>query len=285
MQAPISLAAAVSVLVAAVAALPQAKILPRAAGSAPKPKYSVVALEPGEEGNGDRHNGPGGQTVVETVVKTVVKTEGPTTQTITRPGERVTITNLAPTTVPVVPIAGNTNTNTNTIVMTVTVSVTAEHTSGRGASDSTTTTRATLTSTEPHSPPKVTTLSTTAMSTPPVPELSIPFSTSSHVPDFNSSTSRSCTETTITTSQTHFSQTPTSGGTTTPTASSDSSRGPLSSMTTTTTTGLGPIPTTLDTVLLTTHASSTSTKSHDDGKWHTTYPAWNESAPHTWRKI
>ncbi|KAG6116704.1 hypothetical protein E4U13_001669 [Claviceps humidiphila] len=284
MQAPISLAAAVSVLIAAVAALPQAKILPRAAGSAPKPKYSVVALEPGEDSKGDGHNGPGAQTVVETVVKTVVKTEGPTTQTITRPGERVTITNLAPTTVPVVPIAGNTNTNT---IVTVTVSVTAEHTSGRGASESTTTTRATLTSTEPHSPPKVTNLSTTATSTPPAPELSTSFSTSSHVPDFNSSTSRSCTETTITTSQTHFSQTPTAGGTTTPTASSDSSRGPLSSMTTTTTTGLGPIPTTLDTVLLTTHASSTSTstKSHDDGKWHTTYPAWNESAPHTWRKI
>ncbi|KAG5971150.1 hypothetical protein E4U58_000205 [Claviceps cyperi] len=282
MQAPISLVAAVSVLIAAVAALPPAKVLPRAAGSAPKPKYSVVALEPGEDGKGDGHSGPWAQIVVETVVQTVVKTEGPTTQTITRTGERVTITNLALTTVPVVPIAGNTNTNT---IVTVTVSVTAEHTSGRGASDSTTTAPVTSTSTETHSAPQVTTLSTTATSTPPVPELSTSFSTSSHVPDFNSSRSRSCTESTRTTSQTHLSQTPTSGRTTTPTASSGSSRGPLPFMTTTTTTGLGPIPTTLDTVLLTTHASSTSTKSHDDGKWHTTYPAWNESAPHTWRKV
>ncbi|KAG5924433.1 hypothetical protein E4U42_004632 [Claviceps africana] len=119
MQGPTAFVAVLSALLAVGAALPQTNVLPRAAYGARKPKYSIVPLEPGDDGR--RGSGtPRAQTVVETVVKT----QEPITKTITRTGAPVTVTE-APTSVPVVPIGGG---NTNTIV-TMTVYVTQESTS------------------------------------------------------------------------------------------------------------------------------------------------------------
>ncbi|KAG6038377.1 hypothetical protein E4U41_004243 [Claviceps citrina] len=56
--------------------------------------------------------------------------------------------------------------------------------------------------------------------------------------------------------------------------------------TTTTTLALGPSISNsiLNNVLVTPSVFSTSTRTYDDGMWHTTYPSWNETAAHEWRR-
>ncbi|KAG6005405.1 hypothetical protein E4U21_000185 [Claviceps maximensis] len=258
MRGPISLVAVLSALFAAGAALPQIKALPRAADGAPKRKYSVVPLEPGDDGRGGSKTS-GAQTVVETIVKT----EGPVTKYVTKTGSPVTVTESAPTGVPVVPIISNTNTYAT---VTITVHVTAQPTSMGGLVSSITTISAATTSNVTVSASTMTTRPTTTV-TPPVSDLS----TSWHVPHGNSTTSLHCTEGTSTSSASISLTTSTT--ITTPSAHGPS-REHSSSMALTTTTTSSTLPVTPSVVL------STSTRTYDDGMWHTAYPHWNESAPH-----
>ncbi|KAG5938717.1 hypothetical protein E4U53_007950 [Claviceps sorghi] len=131
MQGPIAFVTVLSALLAAGAALPQIKVLPRTAHGARKPKYSIVPLEPGDGGNSGS-----GIPGVQTVVKTIVKTEEPVTKTVTRTGEPVTVIEPAPTSVPV---GGG-----NSTMVTISVHVPQEPTSRSGTTPPTTkvTTRA-----------------------------------------------------------------------------------------------------------------------------------------------
>ncbi|KAG6012190.1 hypothetical protein E4U43_007904 [Claviceps pusilla] len=234
MRGPVSFVAVLSALSAAGAALPQIRVLPRAADGAPTPKYSVIPLEPGDDGK--RCSSP-----------SCVQT-----------GKPVGVTKPAPTSVSIVPIAGKTN--ANTIIVTVTVHVTEEPTSREKATISATTTPAPSTFTTTDSP----TLPTTTV-TP---------SASRHVPSVNSTgtTCRHCTEGTAT-SLASISVTIITTATI-PRVSRRSS----SSMAITTTTARNTPLVTPPVVM------STSTRTCDDGTWHTTYPAWNVSAPHTRRR-
>ncbi|KAG6016518.1 hypothetical protein E4U54_001142 [Claviceps lovelessii] len=229
MRGPVSFVAVLSALVAAGAALPQIKVLPRAADGAPTPKYSVIPLEPGDDGK-----------------------RCSSTSCV------VGVAKPAPTSVSIVPIAGKTN--ANTIIVTVTVRVTEEATSRERATISTTTTPAPSAFTTTDSPTLPTTTVTPSASRL-VPSVNSTGTTSKHCTEGTATPLASISVTVITT-------------TTIPRVSRRSS----SSMAITTTTARNTPLVTPPVVM------STSTRTCDDGTWHTTYPAWNVSAPHTQRR-
>ncbi|GAB0136064.1 hypothetical protein EsDP_00004381 [Epichloe bromicola] len=290
MRGPVYIIAVLSTLITAGGALPQPEVLPRAADTTSKPKYSVVPLEPGDDdpsqggGNGG-NGGKGGNSGKEehassahTVVKTVLKTEQPITQTVIRTEAPVIVTKPVPTTVFIIPIGGNKNA-TMTVAAEATstavskpcsVSVeTSSKTSGSTTSILTTLTAstsmqvissATTSSAASTTFTHVSSLETT-QSTPSV-KLRPPFSSKIwSIPTSNSiiRPSTNCTRPTSTISHTT-------------TASGANRASPTSTLVTTT--ALTVVPTTFSTIF-SPPESSTSTKTYDDGQWHTTYPSWN----------
>ncbi|TWU77803.1 hypothetical protein ED733_000536 [Metarhizium rileyi] len=292
MRGALSIVTVLSAIATLSSALPQPSPVPRAdaaAAAGAKPKYSIVPLEPSDDDPQSSHHGTGGgDGNGGNSSESNAVTEKPVTQTVSKTGPPVTITNPAPTTISTIFTGGTQNV---TVTVTVTAEVPLTSTSTTPSTSAPTTTITTQGNSIVTTPTSPTLPATTATSTTSIVSIQASLPDTTHSVPLE--TPRAPVSS-ITWSLSHSNHTTPSLASRTETTKTASYTAVLSGyMNGTEPSSMVSVPTRSDTVsvlttistVLTPSLPSTSTKTFEDGTWHMTYPPWNGTVTQRFRRL